>query len=300
MYTPTFERPEDAEPTPLSVRSFGLTDPGRTRSTNEDQFLIAELTKAMTIAQASLPRPPAVVGEERGHLFLVADGMGGHNAGEQASALAVSMIEQFTVNAFKWFVQRNDPVSESATTEFNDAIQDADLAIIREAEHHPELHGMGTTLTLGYAVGAQLFVMHVGDSRAYLYRNGTLTQLTEDHTFVAELTRLGEIGPEQARRHPLRHVITNVLGGTEAGVRAEAHAIDLRPQDSLLLCSDGLTDMVSADDITGILAAEPEPEGACRQLVGLANDRGGRDNITVILAQFGFTESGSNRAAASP
>jgi serine/threonine protein phosphatase PrpC len=145
---------------------------------------------------------------------------------------------------------------------------------------------MGTTLTLGYVVNSQLFVSHVGDSRAYLYRNGVLTQLTNDHSFVADLLRAGAVRPDQARHHPLRHVITNVIGGNEPGVRAESHTVDLLPEDGLLLCSDGLTDMVSAEEIGAVLAGEPAPEVACRRLVELANDRGGPDNITVIVAQF--------------
>jgi PPM family protein phosphatase len=274
----------------LSVRSFGLTDPGRQRTTNEDQFLVAELTKAMQIAQTSLPRPSTVVGEQRGHLFLVADGMGGHQAGEEASSLAVASIEEFTVNALKWFLQPDDPSAGGAAEEFSDAIEEADRAIIKEAEHRPDLQGMGTTLTLGYVVNSQLFLAHVGDSRAYLHREGSVIQLTKDHSVVAELVRAGAIRPEEARRHPLRHVITNVLGGPAPGVRAESHSIDLRPGDGLLLCSDGLTNVVSADEIGAILARESDPETACRHLVDAANDRGGPDNITVIVATFRSAE----------
>jgi PPM family protein phosphatase len=282
----------------LLIRSFGLTDPGRKRQTNEDQFLIAELTKTMHIVQTSLSSPSAIHGEQRGHLFLVADGMGGHNAGEEASRLAVASIEEFTVDALKWFLQRDDPTAESAAAEFTAAVQEADRVVIDEAEHNTALHGMGTTLTLGYVVNSQLSVIHVGDSRAYLYRHGALTQLTKDHSVVAELVRAGAIRPDEATRHPLRHVITNVVGGTAPGVRAESHTIDLQSQDDLLLCSDGLTDMVSADEIGAVLAGAATPEAACRRLVDLANDHGGHDNITVILAQFRSAESLTPAASA--
>jgi serine/threonine protein phosphatase PrpC len=281
------KEPEGGEPAPpLSVRSFGLTDQGRRRPANEDQFLIAELTKAMTIAHTSLRGPSLRTGDERAHLFLVADGMGGHAAGERASGLAVAVIEQFTVNTFKWFLQSDETGPDSAASEFASAITQADAAIIEEGETNPELQGMGTTLTLAYAVGAQLFVLHVGDSRAYLFRAGTLRQLTHDHTVVADMVRRGELRPEQASQHRLRHVITNVLGGRERGVRAETHVVDLEPQDGLLLCSDGLTEMVTTDDITRIMAEEGDPERASRQLIDLANERGGHDNITVIVARF--------------
>jgi PPM family protein phosphatase len=270
----------------LSVRSFGLTDQGRRRPANEDQFLIAELRKDMTISHTSLAGPTLRTGDERGYLFLVADGMGGHAAGERASALAVAAIEQFTVNTFKWFLQNDEPGHDDAASEFADAIKQADAAIIEEAKIHPELQGMGTTLTLAYAVGSQLFVSHVGDSRAYLFRGGRLKQLTHDHTMVADMVRRGELPPEQAGQHRLRHVITNVVGGRERGVRAEAHMLDLQADDALLLCSDGLTEMVTGEDITRVMAGESDPERASRQLIDLANERGGHDNITVIVARF--------------
>jgi protein phosphatase len=272
--------------TQFSVRSFGTSDTGRRRPGNEDQFLIAELTKSMRITHTTLGGPPSVFGDEQGHLFLVADGMGGHNAGERASALAVAIIEKFTLNSFKWFLHDEEPGAESAATEFETAIEEADVAIVREAERRPELHGMGTTLTLAYAVAAQLFVLHVGDSRAYLYRGGALTQLTHDHTVVAEMVRRGELPANEASTHRLRHVITNVVGGGKVGVRAEVRVVDLQTQDVLLLCSDGLNETVTAEEITGILASEAEPERASTRLVALANERGGPDNITVIVAQF--------------
>jgi serine/threonine protein phosphatase PrpC len=290
---------EPPRPGRLSVRSFGITDQGRRRPANEDQFLIAELTKTMTIAHTSLRGPSAVLSDERGQLLLVADGMGGHAAGERASALAVAVIEQFTVNTFKWFLQDDEPGPDSAASEFAAALNQADAAIIRESEANPELQGMGTTLTLAYAVGPQLFVLHVGDSRAYLFRAGTLRQLTQDHTVVAEMVERGELRPEQASQHRLRHVITNVLGGRERGVRAEAQVVDLQADDGLLLCSDGLTEMVSADDITQVLSADEEPERAARRLIELANERGGHDNITVIVARFDEVEAAEVAKAAT-
>jgi protein phosphatase len=274
----------------LTVRSFGLTDRGRRRATNEDQFLVAELTKTMRIAQSSLSDQSSLAEPERGYLFLVADGMGGHKAGEHASALAVAMIEQFTLKTFKWFLQYDEPGPETAATEFDHAIQQADRAIIDAAERNPEFEGMGTTLTLAYAVGDRLFVLHVGDSRAYLFREGTLRQLTHDHTLFADMVRRGEISPDEAGGHRLRHVVTNVLGGADAGVRTEAHRLDLRADDCVLLCSDGLTEMVPVEEIGTVLAARSEPKVMCEQLIAAANERGGHDNVTVIVAQFSGNE----------
>jgi serine/threonine protein phosphatase PrpC len=270
----------------LSVRSFGLSDRGRRRTGNEDQFLIAELTKTMRISHTTLGGPPDVFGDERGHLFLVADGMGGHNAGERASALAVAIVEQFTLNSFKWFLEPDEPAS-GAVAEFESAIHEADAAIVRESSHRPELQGMGTTLTMAYAVGTRLFILHVGDSRAYLHRDAVLTQLTEDHTVVAEMVRRGEIAPAQADRHRLRHVITNVIGGGNVGVQADVRVLDLQAGDTLLLCSDGLNETMSREEIAEMLSSGDDAERTSRRLVTLANERGGPDNITVIVSQFG-------------
>ena len=275
----------DSRSAPLVVRSYGATDGGRLRPTNEDQFLIADLTKAMNVRQTSLEEARARFGEQHGHLFLVADGMGGHHAGEHASALAVTLIEQFALNTFRWFML-TAAHADSAVTDFQEAVEQADATIVEAATKRADLHGMGTTLTLAFHHDEELIVVHVGDSRAYLFRDETLRQLTRDHTVVAEMVRRGELDLAEARVHRLRHVITNVVGGTEAGVQAEAHSLTLRVDDELLLCSDGLTEMLSHAEISEVLRGEPDPEAACRRLISLANERGGRDNITAIVARF--------------
>ena len=270
----------------LAVKAFGVTDKGRVRAANEDQFLCAELTKAMRIWQTSLPEKKAQFGDERGHLFLVADGMGGHRAGEQASALAVVAIEQFTLNTFKWFFDANGPDAQRVLTQFQTALREADARILEEVTEHPELSGMGTTVTMAFQLDTQLCVVHVGDSRAYLYGDGELYQVTHDDTLMADMVSRGELQPEQVAQHRLRHVITNVVGGTEAVVNVQAHALNVRAGDRLLLCSDGLTEMVPDVAIAAILRAELDPEAACTKLVAQANDAGGRDNITVLIVRF--------------
>jgi protein phosphatase len=276
----------------LAVKAFGITDKGLVRPSNEDQFLSAELTKAMRIWQTSLPESKVQFGLDRGHLFLVADGMGGHLAGEQASALAVVAIEQFTLNTFKWFFDSNGPEAQRVLTQFQSALRQADARILEEVTEHPELSGMGTTVTMAFQLDAQLCVVHVGDSRAYLYGDGELYQITHDDTLMAEMLSRGEIQPAQVAQHRLRHVITNVVGGTEAVVNIEAHALDVRAGDRLLLCSDGLTEMLADDAIAAILRAEEDPEAACTKLVAQANDAGGRDNITVLVVRFDPAELG--------
>jgi PPM family protein phosphatase len=270
----------------LAIKAFGITDKGKVRVSNEDQFLIAELSKAMRVWQTSLPEPSRQISDDRAHLFLVADGMGGAEAGERASAIAVIAIEQFMLNSFKWFFGSNNAEAQRVLGQFQAAFKHADARVLEEAEQHPELSGMGTTVTMAFQLGAQLCILHAGDSRAYIYRDGELQQLTEDHTVTAEMVRNGSLRPEEAAGHRLRHVITNVIGGNEAGVKVECLAVELRDGDRVLMCSDGLNEMVPDEAIMATLAAEPEPEAATKQLLAQANDAGGRDNITIIVVRF--------------
>ena len=293
----TDESVTPTRPRPLTVKAFGVTDKGKVRTTNEDQFLIAELTKAMRVWQTSLPEPKLQVGEERAHLFLVADGMGGQLAGERASALAVAAIEQFMLNSFRWFFGSGSPDEQRVLAQFQSAIRHADARILEETAAHPELSGMGTTVTMAFHLGAQLCVIHVGDSRAYLYRDHELHQLTEDHTLVADMVRSGALRRDQVAEHQLRHTITNVVGGPELGVNVEARALEVRDGDRLLLCSDGLTEMVTNDAIAATLDAEPAPEAAAKKLLAQANDGEASDNITLIVVRFEAADSHTGEAS---
>jgi PPM family protein phosphatase len=270
----------------LAVHAFGLTDPGRVRPSNEDQFLVADLSRMLRVRQTSLPQVVTQQGRSRGHILLVADGMGGHNAGEVASALSVEVVEGYVVELLRRFSNLQTTDERGVIQDLREAVQQADARLIEEAREHRELKGMGTTLTMAFVSGRRLFVLHAGDSRCYLFRAGQLEQLTEDHTLVAALVSHGVIRPEEARRHPHRHVVTNVLGGDEAGVRVDVQRASLEAGDRLLLCSDGLTDMLDDQRIAAILAKEPEPESACRSLVAEANEAGGKDNITAVVARF--------------
>jgi PPM family protein phosphatase len=271
---------------PFSVRSFGLTDPGQVRPSNEDHFVIVELARTMSVHQTSVPQPKTQYSSHRGHLFIVADGMGGHQAGEVASALGVVTVEGFLLNTLKRFFHLQEPKETKVLQEFQAALQQADARIFEEASRHPEMLGMGTTLTMAFAVNWRLLVAHAGDSRCYLLSGGELHQLTQDHTVVAELVRLGALSAAEASRHPHRHIVTNVLGGYEAGLLVEMHKLDLEPGDVVLLCSDGLTEMVPDARMAAILQEERDPRRACERLVAEANDLGGKDNITVLVARF--------------
>jgi protein phosphatase len=277
--------PSGAHP-PLTMRSFGLTDRGKVRATNEDQFLTAVLLKALQVQGTSLPQRKVQHSSDRAYLFVVADGMGGHAGGEQASALAIDSVETFMLETFKWFFRFKGKEEDKVLAEFHSALGQANARVLAEAAQHPELRGMGTTLTLAYSLNDALFVAHVGDSRCYLCRDGTLYRLTCDHTLVEDMIRVGTLHAEEAARHRLRHVITNVVGGDAPEVKVELHKVQLEGGDRMLLCSDGLTEMLPDEEISQILQTEAEPEQACRRLVTRANDAGGRDNITVVVAHF--------------
>jgi serine/threonine protein phosphatase PrpC len=256
------------------VRSFGRSHQGRVRNSNEDNFLIAELGRMLWVHQTSLPRPEVQFGNRRGHLFLIADGMGGHEGGEVASALTVSTIERFMLDVFR------------RAEDFPTALRQAHARILEEVALNPEVSGMGTTLTMAVCNLWKLFVVHAGDSRCYLFRGDELKQLTMDHTVVGEMIRVGILSPEEAVDHVYRHVVTNVVGGGRAHVDVDVHELDLQGDDVLLLCTDGLTDMLSADRIAAVLDCEREPQAACNRLVEEALENGGRDNVTVIVTHF--------------
>ncbi len=221
------------------------TDQGRVRDGNEDGF---------------------VVRDDMG-LFAVADGMGGHVGGEVASATALEALRAAVLSGM--------PI--------RDAIDSANDAVLERAAADDSLRGMGTTMTAGtLAAGNTFLIGHVGDSRAYLLRDGDFEQLTDDHSLVEEMVREGELTPEQAEVHPRRSVVTRALG-IEPGVQIDVVTVELHEGDRLLLCSDGLTGMVRADDIAAILQREPDPQRAADQLVDAANEAGGEDNITALV-----------------
>lgn len=271
---------------PLNVRAFGRTDRGKVRATNEDHFLVAELSRTLRVQHTSLPSATTQHGSSRGHVLLVADGMGGVAGGEVASALSVEVVESFVVELLRRFSNLQAADEHGVISDLRQAVRQADARLAEESALHPELAGMGTTLTMAFVSGGRLFVFHAGDSRCYLLRGGELHRLTEDHTRVAEMVGRGEISAEQARRHPQRNVVTNVLGGGEAGVRVDVQRLTAEPGDVLLLCSDGLTDMLDDRALAAILAAEAGPEAACGRLVAEANEAGGKDNVTAVVARF--------------
>lgn len=286
-HPPQESRPAAADDRPpLVVTSHGSSDPGRERGSNEDGFVIAELARTLLVHRTNIPQPASRTSSHRVQVFLVADGVGGNRAGEVASALSVASVEEFLLNTFQRLTMLRPGEEQSVLGDLQAALSQADARITREAKHHPEWRGMGTTLTMALAVNRRLLVAHAGDSRCYLFSHGSLQQVTQDHTLTAEMERSGLLTRQELTGHPWRHVVSNLLGGNEPGVRVELHSLELHPDDVILLCSDGLTEMVAEGAIADILRADPDPQRACERLVAEANRLGGRDNVTVIVAHF--------------
>jgi PPM family protein phosphatase len=231
----------------VRFRAGAATDIGKGRSGNEDDHLV----------------------DAERRLYAVADGMGGHRAGEVASATAIEALQE----AYR------------AGAALDEAVGEANAAVYAKASTNLDMRGMGTTLTAVALQGDHTALLgHVGDSRAYLMRDGTVTQVTDDHSLVEQLVREGRLSPEEALHHPQKAIITRALG-VDPDVEVDTYTVDLRPGDRLLLCSDGLTNMVSNDDIAATLGRQPDPQQAAQTLVDLANEAGGDDNITVVVIE---------------
>jgi protein phosphatase len=272
---------------PLGVRSYGLTHPGRARKTNEDQFLAAVLAPVLRVRYSSLPQEKYWCGSERGYLFAVADGISGQPGGEEASSLAVSLAEQFLLHELPRYLGQEETAGREVLLCLRQAFQRADAAVCAQADLHPALAGMGSTLTVAYSAGTDLFVAHAGDSRGYLCRAGRLHRLTGDHTVEDWLARHRLRPRYRVGGGAPRRLLTNVVGGPDPGVKPELRRVRLRIGDVLLLCTDGLTGTVPERAIAEVLARQPDLRQAAEQLVSLANEQGGKDNVTAVLARFG-------------
>lgn len=266
---------------PFSLDCFGLTDPGRVRDQNEDQFLIAELARSLQVHRTSIALGDytAFNGERRGHLLMVADGMGGAPAGERASAIAVRTIIRYMLDVMPAALRIEGAEDLEPATEACQSNIEADAAA------HPERRGMGTTLTLAYVVWPRAHVVHVGDSRCYLLRARRLSQVTRDHSLAQRMADHGLLAEDAARRSRWGSVIWNVIGGASPDLEPELHTLELRAGDALLVCTDGLTRHVPDPAIADLLECD-SAETACRRLVDAANRAGGGDNITVVVARF--------------
>lgn len=272
------------------LQCFGLTDTGKRRDRNEDQFLIGGLNKSMMVQQTSLEidDPTRLFGGTHGHLFVVADGMGGHRSGDVASSTVVDALTHYVLNTMPWFFRLQSDYAEEQLEVLKSGLQSCQEQLQRV--RGPEQDGMGTTLTLAYVLWPRLYVVHAGDSRCYLLRDGKLEQVTTDHTFAQTLMEEGKLSEKEAETSRWSHVLWNALGGSEDKVIPDAYRAHLELGDTVLLCTDGLTGQVADEEIAGTLQEEDSAEASCKRLVSAANAAGGRDNVTVVVARFlGYT-----------
>jgi protein phosphatase len=247
----------------MKVRVAFRTDVGRSRARNEDSYLVQD------------------------PLFAVADGMGGHRGGDVASSLALDSLKP--------------PEDGPPAQDFRrlvEQVKEANQRVLERGESDRDLRGMGTTLTAILTTDGKAHVAHVGDSRAYMLRDGKLQQLTEDHTLVQRMVREGRLTEDEAHTHPQRSVLTRALG-VEENVAIDELTLDLKEGDRLLLCSDGLTSMIDKDAIQEILAGEPDPQIAADRLIDEANRAGGDDNITVVILDVVSDQDASAAEAGS-
>lgn len=270
-----------------TIARFGAgTHPGKVRSRNEDHYLLVRRRRSRQVIQTNMPDNFPDTSEEDGYVMVVADGIGGGGYGHLASRLALEAGWALGGDEINWSFR-------ATPKEIDDVLAKMKLypllihkALIHETRQHPELRGMGTTFTAAYTIGNDAFITHVGDSRAILIRRGQLQQLTTDQTLAEyyakanELTRTGE----EFKR--MSHVLVSCLGAVDDSVDVETHHFELQHGDVLLLCSDGLTDMVSNDQIVETVQQYPDPQRAVDRLIEQALDAGGRDNVTLVLGKY--------------
>jgi protein phosphatase len=243
------------------LQVIGLTHPGRERSRNEDSFLIKQ--------------------SPRLHLLAVADGLGGHQAGDVASNLAVEILEQH------WgeMEQELTGAPKSQLAEFvQNLMYKANHALLEQSSADSTKQGMGTTLTMGLVADGHLTIGHVGDSRAYLVNGEQIRLLTEDHSLLGEMIQAGDISPDEAQGHPQRHILTRALGSSPE-IKIDLIQQELEEGFGLIFCTDGLTSLVREEEILSLYLKHDDLNRLAKALIDLANKRGGFDNITVVLAR---------------
>jgi protein phosphatase len=264
---------------PIRVQVFGKTDVGRSREHNEDRFLVADLTRKDA---SLLPQVRQHDLGERGSLFVVADGMGGAAAGEVASQMATDTIFAHLMKAWN---AETEATPQRFAHRLKEAVEVANANIHAHAKAHPEVRGMGTTTTAAGLLGDHLYLTQVGDSRAYLVRGGVAHQLTKDQSLMQRLVEAGELTEEEAAHSERRNIILQALG-PDPKVKVDLTHQEVRRGDVLVLCSDGLSGQVKKEEIAHIVTQASDLAAACEKLIALANQRGGPDNITVVMARF--------------
>ena len=264
---------------PLRITVFARTDLGQSRDHNEDTFLVADLS---TGKSSLMPDVREHELGPRGSMFMVADGMGGAAAGELASAMAADIIYRHMSTAWP---ADSEVSAQRFAYRMREAVELANGELFRYAAEHPEVRGMGTTVTVAGVFGTDLYLAQIGDSRGYLVRGGRAIQLTRDQSLMQRLVDAGEMTEEEAERSERRNIILQALG-PDPRVRVDLSLQALRRGDLLVMCSDGLSGLVRKDEIAARAAQQPDLAALCTELIDLANSHGGPNNITVIAMRF--------------
>jgi protein phosphatase len=268
----------------------GLSDRGHVRPGNEDHFYVARFGRFLERLCTNVPEdelPPRF--DETGYAAIVADGIGGSAAGEVASKLAITTLINLVLGTPDWILRLDgDSLPQKIEQRFRERFDQIRAVMADQADADPALHGFGTTMIMALSLGRELFVIHLGDSRAYLLRQHRLHRLTRDHTMAQEMADVGLLSAREAATSRLRHVLTRALGAQAEDAEPDVQEVTLQDGDCLLLCSDGLTDMVTDEDIVRVLAEAATAEQACRRLVEEALAAGGKDNVTAVVARYGF------------
>jgi protein phosphatase len=275
------ERPRDDE-----LDLFGLTHPGRVRQENQDHFLLCTVHPQLVVHGTSLPDPNSLPlrGQRLATILLVADGVGGSAAGSRASQIATEAVMRYVASSLRTYHAAGSATEEEFTTALRAAAIEAHDAVRAEAETTLRGQQMATTLSLGIVVWPWLYVVQVGDSRCYFYQDGALHQVTRDQTIAQNLVEQGVLAKEQAKASPLSHVLASAIGASEA--LPEVSRVDVRQRGSVILvCTDGLTKHVTDEEIAAHLGAMRSADQVCQALLDLALERGGTDNITLVVGR---------------
>jgi serine/threonine protein phosphatase PrpC len=271
---------------PLAVRWAARSARGG-RENNEDSYLVARLQRSFETLSTNVPASELPRRLDRdGWLLAVADGLGGLASGEVASALAISAGARFVLDQSRWNLRLEEQDLRDLVERARAVFQAIDESVAARAAERSELAGMATTLTAAYVIERALVLLHVGDSRAYLWRGGELQQLTRDQTLAQRLADEGAISQDAVAGHRLRHVLQQALGRPERELEVEVVREQVQPGDRLLLATDGLVETVSDEEIAAMLRATPSDERACLEITDRALARHAADNVTVVLASF--------------
>jgi protein phosphatase len=276
--------------TPLSsivkVEFGACSHPGHRRAINDDHYLMVRFRRGQDLIATSLPTGSVPERfEEYGYGMVVADGMGGLGS-EAASRLAVSTLAHLVLHFARWNVRVDEKIAWEFRERAERFYREVDETVTEAAQTHPAFAGMGTTLTACYSGGDDVFIVHVGHSRAYLYRRGLLSRVTRDQTIAQRQAETGRSSPTELASADLRHVLTDAIGGLAGEPYIAIDSFHLYDGDLLMLCTNGLTDLVGDEEIANVLQKPTGAQDRCQALVDLALNAGGADNVTVLLAKY--------------